>query len=68
MGNPYMRVLFAIGDRLHMSVREVERMSRRELQGWIDFFAAQRAENDSDADAVDLKNLSPLARRAMFRH
>ena len=69
------RVLFVIGEKLHMSVADVERMSTREVWGWLDYFTErQRTEQapaqrpDPDADAIPLRMLNKAARRAAFHH
>jgi hypothetical protein len=72
---PDVRVMFALGERLHMSVAAVERLSAREIRGWLDYFAdrqqkeqAAAAPPDPDADAIPLRLLNKAARRAAFHH
>jgi hypothetical protein len=57
-------MLFALGARLHMSAARVERMSVREVSGWIDFFTEQAAA--SNDGAMDVSTLSRAQLRAMF--
>ena len=60
-----MRTLFAIAARLHQPVTVVERMSVREVKGWIEFWSepepANRRRCGRPGDA-----LLPQALRAMF--
>lgn len=63
---PEVRVMFAIAERLHQPVSVIERMSAREVQGWVDYFASARAAQAEGDDALDLQGLSPAQRRAMF--
>ena len=58
------RILFALGARLHKSAAEIERLSVRELLGWVDFFnAAAAAPVD---DVPDVHTLTRAQLRAMF--
>lgn len=59
---PGLRLMFAIAERLHQPVGVVERMSAREVQGWVDYWKAP-AEPD---DAVELSTLSRDELRGMF--
>jgi hypothetical protein len=54
--------MFAIAERLHVTVTAVERMSAREVQGWVDYWRPA----DPDDDALDLAALSPETLRSMF--
>lgn len=54
--------MFSVAERLHLPVTTVERMSSREVQAWCAYFAPP----DEDDDALDLAELSPDERRAMF--
>ena len=54
--------MFAIAERLHLSVTAVERMSAREVQGWVDFWHPAPAPDD----AIDLASLSREQLRGMF--
>ena len=59
--------MFQIADRLHQPVTVIERMSTREVQGWIDFWnEPQQAQAAPDDDAIDMATLSPQALRSMF--
>jgi len=59
-----VRVLFALGARLHKSVAEIERLSTRELVGWVEFFTPE-----DEGDAVpDVHQLGRDELRAMFHH
>jgi hypothetical protein len=64
--SPDERWLFAIAERLHMSVVAVERMSMREVMGWIDYFHDQAEAQRPPDDAVDMSKLSKTQLRAMF--
>jgi hypothetical protein len=57
-----MRIMFAIAERLHQPVTVVERMSMREVQGWVDYWRGP----GEDDDALDLASLSATDLRAMF--
>jgi len=57
--------MFAIAERLHLTVTAVEAMSAREVQGWVDYWQ-QPAAPAPDDDAIDLATLSPQALRSMF--
>ena len=54
--------MFAIAERLHQPVDVVERMSARQVQGWVDYWRPA----DEDDGALDLANLSPEQLRTMF--
>jgi hypothetical protein len=54
--------MFAIAERLHQPISVVERMSAREVQGWVTYWQP-RSEDD---DAIDLATLSPEQLRGMF--
>jgi len=54
--------MFAIAERLHQPITVVERMSAREVQGWVDFWGAQGA----DDGAIDMASLSQSQLRSMF--
>lgn len=56
--------MFAIAERLHLTVTTVERMSVREVQGWIDYWHTPAPQTDDDA--LDLATLSPQALRSIF--
>jgi hypothetical protein len=56
--------MFAIAERLHQTVTTVERMSAREVQGWVDYWRTPAAA--ADDDALDLASLSPETLRSMF--
>jgi hypothetical protein len=56
------RILFALGARLHMSARDVEGLSVREIVGWVDFFTPAPA----DDGVPDIHSLSRAELRAMF--
>lgn len=60
-----VRVLFALGARLHMSAAAVERLSAREIAAWVDFFSPSSANDDG---ATDLRHLTRDELRAMFHH
>jgi hypothetical protein len=55
--------MFHIAERLHQPVTVIERMSVREVQGWIDHWGAKPAPAD---DALDMSDLSPDELRTMF--
>ena len=57
--------MFAIAERLHQPISTVERMSAREVQGWVDYWA-QGSQPANDADVVDMKTLSREQLRGMF--
>lgn len=65
-------MLFFIAERLHMSVVAVERMSNREVQGWLTWWQPPRAQTPAaevappDDDAVELRTLSKAELRRMF--
>jgi len=59
-----VRILFAIGARLHMPARDVERLSMREIVGWVEFFSPTAA----DDGVPDVRTLSRAELRAMFHH
>jgi len=59
-----VRILFALGARLHMPARDVERLSMREIVGWIEFFQPGAA----DDGVPDVRSLSRAELRAMFHH
>lgn len=54
--------MFAIAARLHQPVRVVERMSAREVQGWVDYWQQPAA----DDDALELSTVPREHLRAMF--
>jgi hypothetical protein len=62
------RTLFAIGARLGMSVASVERLSTRELVGWVEFFARTNGRDAANDGATELQTLSREQLRAMFDH
>jgi hypothetical protein len=68
--SPALRVVFAIGERLGMSAAAVDRMSAREVQGWIDYYAESGAAAGGAApapdDAIPLASMSKAALRAAF--
>lgn len=59
-------MLFFIAERLHMSVVVVQRMSMREVRGWVAWFdeATRHAAQD---DALDPKTLTKQQLRGMFK-
>ena len=59
---PELRIMFAIAERLHQPISVVERMSAREVQGWVDLLATRT----QDDDAIDMATLSPEQLRGMF--
>ncbi len=60
------RILFALGARLHMSAARVERLSTREIAGWVQFFGeAQAAPVD---DVPEVQTLTRAQLRGMFNH
>lgn len=61
------RLVFALGARLCMSAAAVERLSLREVLGWVEFFSGE-ATPDVDADALDPHTVSRTALKAMFHH
>jgi len=62
-----MRIVFAVGARLHMSAAAVERLSMRELLGWVEYFTPTHA--PADDGVPDVADLSPAQLRSMgFRH
>ena len=66
MSAPGTRILFALGARLSMSAAAVERLSAREIAGWVDYFSsAAPAPQD---DALDVAQLSRAQLRSMFHH
>lgn len=56
--------MFQIAERLHQPVTVIERMSRREVQGWMDYWQPPAAGDDDDA--LDLASLSQQQLRSMF--
>jgi hypothetical protein len=67
MSAPEVRILFALGARLHMSAASVEALSMREIAAWVDYFNQGAAGNDEDG-AIDVATLSRAQLRAMFGH
>jgi len=65
MSAPGTRILFALGARLHMSAAAVERLSTRELVGWVDFFSTPAATDDG---VPDVATLTRAQLRSMFHH
>lgn len=59
-----VRLLFALGARLHMSAAAVEHLSAREVAGWVEFFQAEQSA--APPDAPDVHSLSRAELRAMF--
>jgi hypothetical protein len=59
--------LFFIAERLHMSVVEVERMSMREVNGWVAWFTEAQQQQAPADDALDPKKLTKQQLRAMFK-
>jgi len=61
-------VLFFIGERLQKSVVAVERMSVREINGWLAWFAlaTQQQAPAMPDDAIDMRTLSKAELRRMF--
>jgi hypothetical protein len=59
------RLTFALGARLHMSAAAVDRLSTREILGWVRFYREQQ-QAGGDEDALDPNNLTPSQLRAMF--
>jgi len=67
--SPERRLVFSIGERLGMSAAAVDRMSAREVQGWVDYFSdAGQAGGQVPApdSAVPLASMSKAALRAAF--
>lgn len=68
--SPERRLVFSIGERLGMSAAAVDRMSAREVQGWVDYFAdagqAGAAQAPAPDDAVPLASMSKATLRAAF--
>jgi hypothetical protein len=62
-----VRVIFALGARLHMSAAAVERLSAREVAAWVDYFTPG-AEDVVDDGVPEVRNLTRDELRAMFRH
>ena len=61
--------MFQIAERLHLDVTAVERMSTRQVQGWIDFWneAQPLAEAGvANDDALDMAALSKAQLRTLF--
>ena len=56
--------MFAIAKRLHQPVSVIERLSARELQGWVDYWWP--ADAAVDDGAIDMKTLSREDLRSMF--
>jgi hypothetical protein len=56
--------MFQIAERLHQPVTVIERMSRREVQAWVDYWSP--APVGDDDDALDMAGLSPQQLRSMF--
>jgi hypothetical protein len=69
---PDVRIMFQIGERLGMSVTAVEKMSVREVRGWMEYFLEQQgspaAPPNPDADALDPGAMDPASLRAAFHH
>jgi hypothetical protein len=62
-----VRIVFALGARLHMSAAAVEQLSAREIAAWVEYFSAPTAGAPDDG-AIDLARLSRAERRALFHH
>lgn len=60
-----VRLLFALGARLHMSAAAVEQLSAREVVGWVEFFSTPAATDDG---VPDIHTLSRAQLRTMFHH
>jgi hypothetical protein len=61
--------LFFIAERLHLSVVAVERMSVREVRGWLAWFdegSRAQAQAQPPDDAIDPKQLTKAQLRRMF--
>jgi hypothetical protein len=59
--------LFFIAERLQKSVVEIERMSSREVNGWLAWFGeAARNQAPTNDDAIDMRQLSKAELRRMF--
>jgi hypothetical protein len=69
--SPEDRVLFFVAERLQKSVVVVERMSHREVAGWLAWFkeaaTAAAANAEPFDDAIDMRTLSKQQLRAMFK-
>jgi hypothetical protein len=62
-------VLFALGARLHKSAAEIERLSAREIAGWLDFFTPPPGGGPAANDDVpEVASLSKAQLRSMFHH
>ena len=67
--SPERRLVFAIGERLGMSAAAVDRMSCREVQGWVDYFAdagPAAGQAPGPDDAIPLASMSKATLRAAF--
>lgn len=58
--------MFAIAERLHQPVDVVERMSGRQVAGWLEYWRQDPAAPAADDDAIELRTLSRDQLRAMF--
>jgi hypothetical protein len=61
------RALFFVAHQLGTSVAALEHLSNREVQGWFDYFAAERgARPAANDDAIPLGSLTRDDLRRMF--
>jgi hypothetical protein len=60
------QIVFGIAARLGRFAHEVQALSAREVDAWVRYFQACEAARGPDADALDLRSLTPEQRRAIF--
>lgn len=58
-------LVFGLAARLGRFAHEVEKLSTREVRGWLKFYEHQAAQRPDDG-AVDLKAMTPAQLRAAF--
>jgi hypothetical protein len=64
--SPEDRVLFFVAERLQQSVVAVERMSHREVAGWVQWFNERTGAANAPDDAIEMRTLTKQQLRRMF--
>jgi len=59
--------LFFVAERLQKSVVVVERMSNREVAGWLAWFTERSSAPDDDDGALDPRTATPAQLRGAFK-
>lgn len=71
MMRAHVRLVFALGERLQRTAGEVERLSVREVNGWLAHFRRQQLAREQAAagdGALELRGLDRATLRTMFHH